>query len=43
MQWRTFETRDGGMREEKMEDGVLLFTFRVHWRDGSAGQAGDGT
>lgn len=44
MQWRTFEARDGGMQEEKMEDGVLLlFTFRVRWRDERAGQDGDGT
>lgn len=34
------------MWEEKtgmaMEDGVLLFTFRVCWRDEKAGQDGDG-
>lgn len=34
--------RDEGMRQEKMADRVL-FTFRVCWRDESAGQDGDGT
>lgn len=33
-----------GCGEEEMEDGVLLlFTFRVCWRDESAGQDGEGT
>ena len=32
-----------GRAEEEMEDSVLLFTFRVRWRDESAGQDGDGT
>lgn len=31
------------MQEEKMDGVLLLFTFRVHRRDESAGRDGDGT